>query len=215
LDIVFIDHLYTPHGTAFYRSLTHTRTSVLSLLYIPLAVSWQWLLPREILQLLWSCRCPLINTPHLNSQLQLSTNCSLGTPELDCRISTNYSLQPFCTNRIENTVSNNTPIVTDVFTYPFLRNRLQKPVVLLLLTCVLRALANNCCCLQNHCLAMGLYVTIYTCFIIVQSQFVGRRENFLTSYDSYARSANKRTELIYATYKQLISFLHETSPYGP
>jgi hypothetical protein len=37
----FIDHLYTPLGTTLYRSLTHTQTSVLSLLHSPLTVSWQ------------------------------------------------------------------------------------------------------------------------------------------------------------------------------
>jgi hypothetical protein len=51
LDIGFIDHLYTPLRTTLHSSLTHTETSGLSLLRSPLAVSWQRLLSREILQL--------------------------------------------------------------------------------------------------------------------------------------------------------------------
>jgi hypothetical protein len=41
----FIDHSYTPLGTTLYKS----QTSVLSLLESLLAVSWQQLVPREIL----------------------------------------------------------------------------------------------------------------------------------------------------------------------
>jgi hypothetical protein len=50
---------------------------------------------------------------------QLSTECSLGTPELDYS-QQNSSLSPLCTERIENTVPNNTPIV--VFSDLLLRN---------------------------------------------------------------------------------------------
>jgi hypothetical protein len=45
----FIDHFYTPLGTTLSRSLTQSRD--LSLLQSPRAVSWQRLLPREIIQL--------------------------------------------------------------------------------------------------------------------------------------------------------------------
>jgi hypothetical protein len=76
------------HSELHFTDHWHTQTSILSLLQSPIAVFWQRLLPREILQLPWSRRCPLVNTPHLNSQFQLSTNCSFGTPELDWTFST-------------------------------------------------------------------------------------------------------------------------------
>jgi hypothetical protein len=59
MDSGFIDHLYTPFGTALYRLLVHsfihsfihshtcTETSVLSLLQSLLAVSGQWILTQE------------------------------------------------------------------------------------------------------------------------------------------------------------------------
>jgi hypothetical protein len=47
----FIHHLLTPLGTTLYWPHWHTQTNVFSLLQSPLTVSWQRLLPREILQL--------------------------------------------------------------------------------------------------------------------------------------------------------------------
>jgi hypothetical protein len=76
------------HSELHFTDHWHTQTNVRSLLHPPLAVSYELLLPREILQPPWSRRCLLANTPHLNSQLQLSTTCSLGTLELYCRFST-------------------------------------------------------------------------------------------------------------------------------
>jgi hypothetical protein len=64
------------------------------------------------------------------------------------------SSSPLCTDRTENTVSNNAPIV-EALTDPLLRNGLRRTVVLLL-----RALPRNVHCLQSHCLAMGLYAII-------------------------------------------------------
>jgi hypothetical protein len=65
--IGFTDSLYTPLGT----TLTHA-TSILSLLQPPLDVSWQWLLPREILQhptlRSWS-QLPMQNSCQLTTQL--------------------------------------------------------------------------------------------------------------------------------------------------
>jgi hypothetical protein len=63
-------------------------------------------------------------------------------------------------DRIENTVSNNTLIVVDVFSDPVLRNALHNPIVLLLLACMLRALPSNGCCLQKHRLTTGLFANI-------------------------------------------------------
>jgi hypothetical protein len=42
--------IYWQHSELHFTDHWHTQTSVLSLLQSPLAVSWQWLLPREILQ---------------------------------------------------------------------------------------------------------------------------------------------------------------------
>jgi hypothetical protein len=56
---------------------------------------------------------------------------------------------------MENTVTNNTPIV-GVFTDLLFRNVLHNPVVLLL-----RALPSNGLCLQSDCLTTGLYATIF------------------------------------------------------
>jgi hypothetical protein len=118
----------------------------------------------EILQLRWSRRCPLVNTPHVNSQrhllslpctAQLSTNCSLGTPELDCRFSTELFFITTLHGLHINTVSNNTPIVVGVFTDPLLRNGLQNPVILLL-----RELPSNGRYLQSPRLATGLFATV-------------------------------------------------------
>jgi hypothetical protein len=64
-------------------------------------------------------------------------------------------------DRTENTFSNNTAIVANVFSHPLLRNRLHNPVVLLLRAYMLRALPSNGRCLQSHRLAAGLYATIY------------------------------------------------------
>jgi hypothetical protein len=52
----------------------------------------------------------------------------------------------------------------NVFSEPWLRNGFHKLVVLLLRACILRALPNNCWCLQSHCLATGLYVSIYNAY---------------------------------------------------
>jgi hypothetical protein len=65
------------------------------------------------------------------------------------------SLNPLCTDRIENTVSNNTSIIVSEFTDLLLRKGLRDPVDLLLWT-----LSSNGRCLQSHCLATGLYATI-------------------------------------------------------
>jgi hypothetical protein len=49
-----------------------------------------------------------------------------------------------------------------VFTKTFLRKGLHNPVVILLRTCMLRALPSNGRSLQSHCLATGLNTTIFT-----------------------------------------------------
>jgi hypothetical protein len=49
-EYIYIYYFYTPLGTILCTSLAHTQTSVLSLLQSPLAVSWQRLLTREIIQ---------------------------------------------------------------------------------------------------------------------------------------------------------------------
>jgi hypothetical protein len=51
-------------------------------------------------------------------------------------------------------------------TEPLPRNGLHNPVFLLLHAFMLWALPNNGHCLQDHCLAMGLYATILTVYLI-------------------------------------------------
>jgi hypothetical protein len=58
-----------------------------------------------------------------------------------------------------------------MFTKPLLRNGLHNPGVLLLHTCILQALHRDGCCLQGHCLAVGLYAMIY-CWYICKSKFL-------------------------------------------
>jgi predicted permease len=62
-------------------------------------------------------------------------------------------------DRIENIVSNNTPIVVSLFTDPLLINGLHNPVVLLLGACILRALPSNDLCLYSDSLATALFAT--------------------------------------------------------
>jgi hypothetical protein len=63
-------------------------------------------------------------------------------------------------DRIENAVSNNTPIVVGLFADPLLRNGFHNPVVLLLRACMLGALLSNGRCLESHCLVMRLYARV-------------------------------------------------------
>jgi hypothetical protein len=102
------------HSELHFTDHWHTQTCVLSPLQPPLPVSWQRLLPREILQLPSSRHCLLVNTPHLKSQLQLPN--SQLTAHLELRNSTadsqiNSSLQPLCMDWTENTTSNYNAIV--------------------------------------------------------------------------------------------------------
>jgi hypothetical protein len=76
----------------------------------------------------------------------------------------NSSLKPFCTHQTENIVSNNVPIVLVVFTDSLLRNALHNPIVVLLRVCMLRTLPSNGRWLPSHCLARGLYATIFHAF---------------------------------------------------
>jgi hypothetical protein len=50
-----------------------------------------------------------------------------------------------------------------MFTGPLLRNELHNPV--LLLTCFLWALPSNGRCFQSHCLATGLYATVWIQYV--------------------------------------------------
>jgi hypothetical protein len=62
----FIDRLYTPLGTILYSSPTHR---LVPSVYQGLHQSFPGnrFNTAEILQLPWSCRFPLVNTPHLKS----------------------------------------------------------------------------------------------------------------------------------------------------
>jgi hypothetical protein len=77
---------YIHHSELYFTDHWHTQTSVLSLLQSPLAVSWQRLLPMEILHLPFSRRyCPA-NIPQLNCQpacgplVNWQLNCVPGWP---------------------------------------------------------------------------------------------------------------------------------------
>jgi hypothetical protein len=59
-----------------------------------------------------------------------------------------------------------------VVTEPLLRNRLQKPVILLLRACVLRVLPSNDRCLQSQRLVTGLYATIEIDIIVIVVAYV-------------------------------------------
>jgi hypothetical protein len=125
----------------------HAQISLLSLLQFPLAVSWQ-LLPSEILQLPWSCCCPLINTPDLNSQRHLLN--LPWRPQMNCQPPTELTHQPLhftsvnwtvstrlgsslyslWANPTENTVSNSSIVVMGsclaVVRVPFPRERVYR-----------------------------------------------------------------------------------------
>jgi hypothetical protein len=101
----------------------------------------------EILQLPWSRRCPLVNTPHLSPQLNCSANC-------------------FQDNSSARSAQKTQPLYccSGLFTVPLHSNghgadHIQD-IVLLLCACMLRALPINGRCLQSHCLAMGLHTTV-------------------------------------------------------
>jgi hypothetical protein len=83
----------------------------------------------------------------------------------NCQFSTEFVFLPTLQGLNISIFSNNTLIVVDVFTDPLLRNVLNNPVVLLLLACILRALHSNSRCLEKHCLATGLYATIWIKYI--------------------------------------------------
>jgi hypothetical protein len=110
----------------------------------------------EILQLPWSRRCPVVNTPNLNLQryllslhcrAHLSTNCSFGTSELDWRLSTELlfiitSHEPNRKHRSQQ--------------YPYC-----------LRACMLLALLSNGRCLQSHCSAPGLYAKLHSVVLFI------------------------------------------------
>jgi hypothetical protein len=103
----------------------------------------------EILQLPWSCRCPLVNTPHLNSQV----NCSVSCLQDNSSVRTTQKTQPLCCCR-------------GVFTAPLHSNYrgadyIENTVLLLLRTCMLRALRINDRCLPSQWFAAGLYATVF------------------------------------------------------
>jgi hypothetical protein len=89
------------------------------------------------------------------------------------------------TDRIENTVSNDTHIV-GVFTDPLLRNGLHNPV-LLLCARMLRALPSNGRCLQSQLLATGLYATQY-----IRIQFIPHWKRVTSLLQSPAVGAVQR-----------------------
>jgi hypothetical protein len=64
--------------STFYKSLAHAKSSQSSL-----DVSWQRIWTMKILQLLCSRRCPLANTPQLNSLLQTVLLTVLGTDHIE------------------------------------------------------------------------------------------------------------------------------------
>jgi hypothetical protein len=80
---------------------------------------------------------------------QLSTNCSIGNQELDCRFSTERFLRTTLNGPNRKHRLQRYAVVVGVFTDPFLN-----PVVLLLW-----AWPCNGNCLQSHSLATGLYAT--------------------------------------------------------
>jgi hypothetical protein len=102
----------------------------------------------EILQRLWSRRCSLVNTPHLKPELKCSANCLQNNSSSRATQKT----QPlYC--------------CTSTFTAPLHSNgrgmdHMENIVLLVLGRCMLRELPNNGLCLQSHCLATGLYVTV-------------------------------------------------------
>jgi hypothetical protein len=72
----WMNYVYWPlvYSTRNYTTVYwHTQTNVLSALQSPLAVSWQRLLPREILQLSWPRRFQLVNSPQLNYRIIVNT----------------------------------------------------------------------------------------------------------------------------------------------
>jgi hypothetical protein len=91
----------------------------------------------EILQLPWSCRCLLLNTPHLNSQLNCSANCLRD----DSSAWTMQKIQPLCCCRV-------------MFTALLHSNHhgtgyIENTILPLLRACILRALPSNSHCLQS------------------------------------------------------------------
>jgi hypothetical protein len=137
----------THHLELHFTDHWHTQLSLLSLIQAPLAVSWKRLLTMEILQLPWSRRCPLVNTLHRNSQ----RNCRATCLQDNSSPRATQKTHPLYCCRC-------------VFTAPLHRNGRGadhiENTLLLLLACMLRALPSNGLCLQSHCLATGLYVTI-------------------------------------------------------
>jgi hypothetical protein len=130
----FIIHSYTH---------IHTYTSVLTVLLSPIVVNWYRILPMEILQLRWSRRCPLANTPHLNSQLHCGASCIQDNSS--ARTTQKAQLLYCCGG---------------VFTAPIHSNDREAEHKENTVLPLLRALPSNSCCLQSHCLATGLYATI-------------------------------------------------------
>jgi hypothetical protein len=89
------------HLELHFTDQWHTQTSVISPLQSPLAVSWQRLLPREILQLPWSRRCPLVNTSHMhlpNSRLTAHLELQNSTADSESE-SESESLSVLCYDR--------------------------------------------------------------------------------------------------------------------
>jgi hypothetical protein len=104
----------------------------------------------ETLQLPWSHRFPLVNSPHLNSQL----NCSASSLQDNSSARTTQKTQLLYCCR-------------GMFTAPFYSNdrgadHIENGVLLLLRACMLRPLPSNVRCLQSHFLATGLYATLLT-----------------------------------------------------
>jgi hypothetical protein len=172
------------HLELHFTDRRHTQTSIHSTLQSPLAVSWQRLLPKEVLQLpalRSSCHSNLFRTLcQLTTQLTRSPVGSHSTPPNLVSSSHSHNqllhvtslkllttLTPNSSDPAYNILAQTTQKTPffycsigiccrgNVFTETLLRNGLHNPMVLLL-----QALPSNCFYTHRHCLAMGLYATL-------------------------------------------------------
>jgi hypothetical protein len=118
-----------------------------------------WIVTMEILQLPWSRRCLLVNTPRLNFQV----NCNVSYLQDNSSARITQKTQPlYCCRR--------------VFTVPFHKNcRGADDIENIDLSVVPR----NGRCLQSHWVATGLYATLW---IMLRPLKEGLTHNVLVTY---------------------------------
>jgi hypothetical protein len=161
--IRFEHHLYTPTTRYYTLQITDAQRLVSSIYSSPLAVSWQWIWTPELYNSHWTTHARYHTKYSLHSRT-LAINSFRHSLPYRTELSTDNCLgRPSC---LQDTSSSRiTQKTQPLYFYRGGRgaDHIQN-TVLLLRACILQTLPSNICCLQSHCLAVGLYATVWFTF---------------------------------------------------